>query len=157
MSIPSGCLFVNVLMNAAQGIQRLILETLVICVCLLFICNDHVLAKCNSSTATFMWCNKLIIWQLEFRNQFIWFVWVFLESHEQFFSYLATVTITGDRAANLNLCLAITSIAFSSEGFFLHVRHGTSVFKVISERPVFLTSKCRDLDEGATSTYFKPS
>ena len=28
------------------------------------------------------------------------------ESHEQFFSYLATVTITGDRDANLDLCLA---------------------------------------------------
>jgi hypothetical protein len=40
------------------------------------------------------------------------------ESHEQFFSYLATVTITGDKAANLDLhvCLAIT--AFSSEGSF---------------------------------------
>jgi hypothetical protein len=38
------------------------------------------------------------------------------ESHEQFFSYLATVTIAGDRAANLDLCLALT--AFSSEGSF---------------------------------------
>jgi hypothetical protein len=28
------------------------------------------------------------------------------EPHEQFFSYLATVTITGDRAANLALCLS---------------------------------------------------
>jgi hypothetical protein len=27
------------------------------------------------------------------------------ESHEQFFSYLATVTIAGDKAANLDLCL----------------------------------------------------
>jgi hypothetical protein len=34
-------------------------------------------------------------------------------SHEQFFIYLATVTITGDRAANLDLCLALT--AFISE------------------------------------------
>ena len=42
---------------------------------------------------------------------FVWF-----ESHEQFFSYLATVTITGDGAANLDLCLALT--AFSSEGSF---------------------------------------
>jgi hypothetical protein len=40
----------------------------------------------------------------------------YFESHEQFFSYLATVTITGDRAANLELCLALTTI--SSEGFF---------------------------------------
>jgi hypothetical protein len=50
--------------------------------------------------------------------QSIKFVWLFVcfESHEQFFSYLATVTITGDRAANLDLCLAHT--AFSSEGSF---------------------------------------
>jgi hypothetical protein len=59
-----------------------------------------------------------------------------------FFSYLATVTITGDRAANLDLCLALT--AFSSEGSFTPhlVRHETSVFKVISERLVILTSEC---------------
>jgi hypothetical protein len=29
----------------------------------------------------------------------------YFESHEQFFSYLATVTNTGDKAANLDLCL----------------------------------------------------
>jgi hypothetical protein len=40
---------------------------------------------------------------------------VCFESHKQFFSYLATVTITGDRAANLDLCLAL-KMAFSSEG-----------------------------------------
>jgi hypothetical protein len=39
-----------------------------------------------------------------------------LESHEQSFIYLATVTITGDRAANLDLCLSLT--AFSSEVSF---------------------------------------
>jgi hypothetical protein len=54
------------------------------------------------------------------RFQSIWsaFVCLFVcfESHEQFFSYLATVIIAGDRAANLNLCLALT--AFSSEGSF---------------------------------------
>jgi hypothetical protein len=38
------------------------------------------------------------------------------EPHEQFFSYLADVTITDDRVANLDLCLALT--AFSSEGSF---------------------------------------
>jgi hypothetical protein len=43
-------------------------------------------------------------------------MFVCFESHEQFFSYLATVTIAGDRAANLDLCLALT--AFSSEGSF---------------------------------------
>jgi hypothetical protein len=44
-------------------------------------------------------------------------LFVCFESHEQFFSYLATVTIVGDRAANLDLCLAFT--AFSSEGSFM--------------------------------------
>jgi hypothetical protein len=43
-------------------------------------------------------------------------LFVCFQSHEQFFSYLATVTIAGDRAANLDLCLALT--AFSSEGSF---------------------------------------
>jgi hypothetical protein len=38
------------------------------------------------------------------------------ESNKQFFSYLATVTIAGDGAANLDLCLAL--MAFSSEGSF---------------------------------------
>jgi hypothetical protein len=37
-------------------------------------------------------------------------------SPEQFFSYLAAVNITGDRAANLNLCLAL--MALSSKGSF---------------------------------------
>jgi hypothetical protein len=41
---------------------------------------------------------------------------VCFESQEQFFSYLATLTITGERAANLDLCLALTT--FSSEGSF---------------------------------------
>jgi hypothetical protein len=40
-------------------------------------------------------------------------LFVSFESHEQFFSYLATVTITGNKAANLDLCLALT--AFGSE------------------------------------------
>jgi hypothetical protein len=44
------------------------------------------------------------------------FLFVCLESHEQFFSYLAIVTITGDGAANLDLCFELT--AFSSEGSF---------------------------------------
>jgi hypothetical protein len=35
------------------------------------------------------------------------------------------------------------------------LRHRTSVFKVISERPVMLTSECRALGEGAITTYFK--
>jgi hypothetical protein len=43
-------------------------------------------------------------------------LFVCFESHEQLFSYLVTVTIAGDRAANLDLCLALTP--FSSEGSF---------------------------------------
>jgi hypothetical protein len=35
------------------------------------------------------------------------------------------------------------------------LRHGTSVFKVISERPVILTFEYRALGEGAITTYFK--
>jgi hypothetical protein len=35
------------------------------------------------------------------------------------------------------------------------LRHGTSVFKVISERPVILISECRALGEEAITTYFK--
>jgi hypothetical protein len=36
---------------------------------------------------------------------------VCFQPHEQFFSYLAAVTITGDRAANLDLCLALTAFS----------------------------------------------
>jgi hypothetical protein len=35
------------------------------------------------------------------------------------------------------------------------LRHGTSVSKVISEKPVILTSECRALDEGAITTYYE--
>jgi hypothetical protein len=35
------------------------------------------------------------------------------------------------------------------------LRHRTTVFKVISERPVILTSECSALGEGAITTYFK--
>jgi hypothetical protein len=37
-------------------------------------------------------------------------LFVCFEWHEQFFSYLATVTITGDGAANLDLCLALLAV-----------------------------------------------
>jgi hypothetical protein len=79
-----------------------------------------------------------------------------LKSHEQFFSYLALSPLPGDRAANLDLCLAL--MVFSSEGPFYvpHLlQHGTSVFKVISERPVIFTSECRTFGEGGSTTYFK--
>jgi hypothetical protein len=35
------------------------------------------------------------------------------------------------------------------------LRHGTSVFKVISERPVILPSECCALGEEAITTFFK--
>jgi hypothetical protein len=38
------------------------------------------------------------------------------ELHEEYYSHLATDSINGDRAANLDLCLAL--MAFSSEGSF---------------------------------------
>jgi hypothetical protein len=41
---------------------------------------------------------------------------LFFNPMEQFFSYLAVVTIAGDRAANLDRCLALTVL--SSEGSF---------------------------------------
>jgi hypothetical protein len=81
-------------------------------------------------------------------------LFVCFESHDQFFSYLATVTISSDRAANLDLCLAL--MAFNSEGslYVPHLpRHGTSVFKVISEIPVILTSEFRALGIGAITAY----
>jgi hypothetical protein len=83
-------------------------------------------------------------------------LFICFESHEQLFSYLATVTITDNRAANLDLCLALA--AFSSEGSFYMshlLRYRTSLFKVTSERPVILTSRRRALGEGAITTYFK--
>jgi hypothetical protein len=75
-----------------------------------------------------VYLNSIIIIMLIFVCLF-----VCLDLQEQFFSHLATVTITGDRAANSDLCLALT--AFSSErSFTCHT--GASVFKVISVRPV---------------------
>jgi hypothetical protein len=56
------------------------------------------------------------------------------------FSYMAAVTITGDRAANLGLCSALR--AFEQGGVFVvpHLlRHGASVCTVSSKRPT-LTS-----------------
>jgi hypothetical protein len=69
--------------------------------------------------------------------------------HEQLFSYLATVTIAGNRAANLDSCLALMGLAPRL------LRHGTSVFKVISVGPVILTSEYRTLGEEVITTYSK--
>jgi hypothetical protein len=69
----------------------------------------------NKETGT---CTNLIesTWNAVFLFVYLFCLFVCFESHEQFFSYMATVTITGDGAANLDLCLALT--AFSSEGSF---------------------------------------
>jgi hypothetical protein len=71
---------------------------------------------------------------------------------------MATVTITGDRAANLDLhvCLALT--AFGSEGSFTchtYSDTGPPFFKVISERPAILTSECRAKERSLITIYFK--
>jgi hypothetical protein len=82
------------------------------------------------------------------------------EMHEQFFSYLATVTFTGDRAANLDLCLALT--AFSSEGTFTchtYCDKGPSFLRSYPKDPWFyllnavLLAKEQPLP--ATTSYFK--
>jgi hypothetical protein len=62
-------------------------------------------------------------------------LFICFESHEQFFSYLATVTIAGDRVANLDLCLALT--AFSSEGSF-------TCHTYCNTKPPFLRSYPKD-------------
>jgi hypothetical protein len=83
-------------------------------------------------------------------------LFVCLEPHEQYFSYLAAVTIAGDRAANLELSLALT--VFSSEGSctcHIYWDMGPPFFKVMLERPVILTSQCRALGKGAVTTYFR--
>jgi hypothetical protein len=63
-------------------------------------------------------------------------LFVCFESHEQFFSCLATITITGERAANLDLCLALT--AFGSEGSF-------TCHTYCNMGPLFLRSYPKDL------------
>jgi hypothetical protein len=42
---------------------------------------------------------------------------LYFEPHEHFFSYLVNVNIAGYRAANLDLCLALTAF-FNSEDYF---------------------------------------
>jgi hypothetical protein len=87
-------------------------------------------------------------------NQAILFVC--FESNEQFFSYLATVTILGDRATNLDLCLALKLRLLAVRVLLCAASTATwdLRFKVISEGPVILASECRALGEGAITTYF---
>jgi hypothetical protein len=57
------------------------------------------------------------------------------EPYEQFFSYLATVTMIGNRAANLDLCLALG--AFSSES-------SSMCHTYCDKGPLFLMSYSKD-------------
>jgi hypothetical protein len=75
--------------------------------------------------------------ELHVKFRFNNWYWKFdcFEPHDQFFSYLEAVTITGDRAANLDQCLAL--VTFSSEGSFtLHTYCDTG--------PPFLRSYLKD-------------
>jgi hypothetical protein len=47
-------------------------------------------------------------------------LFVYCESHEKFFSYLAIVTITGDRAANLDQSLALLR-SYPKDPWFSHL------------------------------------
>jgi hypothetical protein len=79
-------------------------------------------------------------------------LFVRFQLHEQFFSNLATVTITDDREANLDFCLALT--AFRSEG-------SLTCHTCCDTGPPFLrsysilTPECRAVGDGAITTYFK--
>jgi hypothetical protein len=89
-------------------------------------------------TYLLVWNTSAIIWPdgrlHELTRLFVLFVC--LEPHEQFFKYLAAVTITGDKAANLGLCSALRT--FEQGGIFIvpHLlRHGASVYTVSIGRP----------------------
>ena len=81
-------------------------------------------------------CSQVMC-QFEFGYGPFCYVYLFcLQPPEQFFSYPAAVTITGDWAANFGLCSALR--AFEQGGIFIvphQLRHGTSVYTVSSERP----------------------
>jgi hypothetical protein len=78
--------------------------------------NDTATYECNgNATIQDGMCTEDLEWQgrpiLCTEGECL-FVCLF-ESHEQFFSYmyLATVTITRDKVANLDLCLALTAFS----------------------------------------------
>jgi hypothetical protein len=60
-------------------------------------------------------------------------LFVCLGPHEQFFCYLAALTIPGDRAANLDLCLAL--MAISSEGSFTCHTYCDTALRFIRSHP----------------------
>ena len=56
----------------------------------------------------------------------------------------------------MRVLLRATPTATRDHGSFGYdLKNGTSVFKVISEIPVILSSECRALGEEAITTYFK--
>jgi hypothetical protein len=80
------------------------------------------------------------------------------QASKQYFSYLGTVTITSDRAANLDLCLDLRLLAVRvllRATPILSTATRDLRYNVISERPVILTFECCALGEGAITTYFK--
>jgi hypothetical protein len=85
-------------------------------------------------------------------------LFVCLESHEQFCSYLATVTITGDRAVNLDLCLTLT-VQLLTVRVLLRVTHTSTrdpFLRPYRKDPWFsITSECHALGKVAITTYFK--
>jgi hypothetical protein len=94
-------------------------------------------------------------WIVNYPHPYSRCLFVCLEPHEQFFSYLAAVTIADDRAY---LCVALTAF---SRGFFyvLHLCDTGPPFlrsyPKLGERPEILTSEYRALGEGGMTTYFK--
>jgi hypothetical protein len=65
-------------------------------------------------------------------------------------SYLAGITITSDRTANLDLYLTAEMVLLLAT----LLRQEASIFKFIFDRPVIITSRCRAFGKGAIITYF---
>jgi hypothetical protein len=94
--------------------------------------------------------SKLVWW---FWRRFVCLFVLSFELDDQFYSYLVAITIASDRAANLNPL----NYSFQQWGFFLRATPTATWnfrFKVISERPVILTSECRALGEEIITAYF---
>jgi hypothetical protein len=68
-------------------------------------------SKCRSNMKVKITSWKIDTHGLTLPQGTLMFLFLCFKSHEQFFSYLATATITGDRAANLDLCLALTAFS----------------------------------------------
>jgi hypothetical protein len=104
-----------------------------------------------------LYINKhlIIITELQFMRRFVLFVYLFWVARKIF-------ELSGDchhcRVQGCKFRPMFSTYSFLQWVFFYvpHLlRNGTSVFKVISERPVILTSECHALGEVAITTYFK--